>query len=126
MTDTTAGVFVPEDAPPWPDDRPRAVFHLHVTESTGPFEDDRGYEHGQTCPGCRQRPEFGEQIVRLGDSWWHLACVAKHMREGGADAAWRALGADLAARPSQYSVTETRAITRQLLRLAAVPISPSA
>jgi hypothetical protein len=57
--------------------------------------------------------------VRLGDLWWHLGCAAQHMRTKGAAAAWMALGADLAARPSAYSVTETRAIVRQLLHLTA-------
>jgi len=103
----------------WPDDRPRRTFSIVVVESTGPFEDDRGYEAGQQCPGCEERPESGEEILRLGDVWWHLACMSRRMREGGADVAWMSLGVDLAARPSRYSVTETRAITRNLLRLAA-------
>lgn len=112
-----ADIYSPGSEPHWPDDRPRRIFQLVVTESTGPFEDERGYENGQECPGCDRRPEQGDEIVRFGTEWWHLACSTKHMRAGGADAAWLALGADLAARPSKYGVTETRAIVRNLLRL---------
>lgn len=112
------------DRPHWPDDRPRQTFYLTVTESTGPFDDGRGYESGQECPRCQRRPEHGEEIVRLGDQWWHLGCAAQHMRAGGAAAAWLALGADLAARPSKYSVTETRAIVRQLLHIAELTDAP--
>ncbi|MFF7991731.1 hypothetical protein ACFZDG_18300 [Kitasatospora xanthocidica] len=116
------------DRPHWPDDRPRQIFHLSVIESTGPFEDARGDETGQECPQCHKRPARGQQIVRLGDQWWHLPCAAHHMRSGGATAAWLALAADLAARPSNYSVTETRAIVRQLLavtRLTDAPLCPN-
>ncbi|MDH6141120.1 hypothetical protein P3T35_003133 [Kitasatospora sp. GP30] len=108
----------------WPDERPRRIFHLSVPESTGPFEDSAGYEHGQPCPGCQQRPEHGADIVRLGNQWWHLRCAAHHMRTSGAAAAWLALGADLAARPSAYSVTETRAIVRQLLAITTATDAP--
>ena len=104
---------------PWPDDRPRQIFHLAVTTSTGPHQGPYGEEDGQACPGCEERPAEGDEITRLGNLWWHLACAAKHLRDGGADAAWLLLGADLAARPSKYGVTETRAITRNLLRLLA-------
>ncbi|GAA2112559.1 hypothetical protein GCM10009759_55420 [Kitasatospora saccharophila] len=119
MTDTqpTADVTPLGDPPPW-DDRPRLSYDLHVTISNGPFQDSHGYETGQTCPGCDQRPTDGDEITRIGTTWWHLACFTRHMRTGGADAAWQALGTDLAARPSRYSVAETRAITRNLLRLA--------
>jgi hypothetical protein len=107
------------DELPWPDERPRQTFHLVVTESTGPHQGPYGDEDGQACPGCAHRPAEGDEITRLGDLWWHLACATAHMRTGGADAAWLLLGADLAARPSRYGVTETRAIARNLLRLAA-------
>jgi hypothetical protein len=108
---------ITKDRPIWDDDRPRTVFQLSVTESTGPYLDDHGYAYGQLCPDCNVSPVRGEEICRFGEQWWHLACARTHMRNGGADTAWLMLGADLAARPSRYSVSETRAITRNLLRL---------
>lgn len=105
------------DLPNWRETRPHLSFSLHVTTSAGPFHDDRGYETGRHCPGCEERPAEDDEITRIGADWWHLTCFAQHMRNGGADAAWIALGTDLAARPSRYSVNETRAIVRSLLRL---------
>ncbi|MGW4648080.1 hypothetical protein [Kitasatospora sp. NPDC004289] len=124
---TAPSASITPDLPLWTsDDRPRTTFQLSVTESTGPFVDDNGWEQGQTCPGCDLRPADGEEILRFGDQWWHLTCTRTRMRTGGADAAWLMLGADLAARPSRYSVAETRAIVRNLLRLTAVPSAPEA
>ncbi|PBC71534.1 hypothetical protein BX265_6144 [Streptomyces sp. TLI_235] len=113
-------VFSPggPDEPHWPDERPRQTFRLVVTTSAGPFQGPFGEEDGKPCPGCTERPAEGDEITQLGARWWHLGCAKKHLRTGGADEAWLLLGADLAARPSRYSVTETRAITRNLLRLA--------
>jgi hypothetical protein len=125
MTDQASATIFPPDSPPiLSDDRPRRVFFLEVVESTGPLEDDRGYEHGQACPGCKMRPEQGQEIVRFGAQWWHLGCAGHRMRSGGAAAAWLALGADLAARPSRYTVTETRAIVRQLVHIAGITDAP--
>jgi hypothetical protein len=118
MSTQPAAITPLGDLPPW-EPQPSTAFTLHVSTSSGPFEDTAGYETGQQCPGCDTRPEAGEEITRFGSTWWHLACVRVLMRNGGADAAWMTLGADLAARPSRYSVTETRAIVRNLLRLAA-------
>jgi hypothetical protein len=113
----TADITPLDDLPPW-QDRPSTTVTLHIATSSGPFEDAAGYETGQHCPGCDTRPAAGDEIIRFGSTWWHLTCARTLMRDGGANAAWMALGADLAARPSHYNVTETRAIVRNLLRLA--------
>jgi hypothetical protein len=116
------GVFSPGNGPDdWPIERDRQIFELVVTTSTGPFHAPNGDMDGRPCSGCAELPAEGDEITRLGDLWWHLNCARKHLRERGADEAWLLLGADLAARPSRYGVAETRAITRNLLRLTARP-----
>lgn len=97
-------------------------FRWRVAESTGPHtgrdSDGAPYDSGIPCPGCHGHPEAGDTILKLLDGWWHTRCAATYLRHGGADTAWLALAHDLATRPSRYGVADTRAITRNLLRLA--------
>lgn len=108
-----------------PDPAARQVteFRLTLTESKGPHEgreQDTGAptESGQPCPGCDEIPLPGDTVTKLTGAWWHAHCAAARLREGGVDEAWTVLGLSLAARPSKFSTTETRAIVRNLLRIA--------
>lgn len=81
----------------------------------GELMDVIGY--GTECPGCGKVPKAGELVTKIFFSWWHDLCGAAHLRDMGADAAWVALAQQLQRSPSRFSVTETRAIVRNLLRL---------
>lgn len=70
------------------------------------------------CPGCERAPIQGEQITKLFGVWWHGRCGAKHLRESAADEAWLALGAQLERNPKRFTHAETKAIVRNLLKIA--------
>jgi hypothetical protein len=73
---------------------------------------------GSACPGCQKVPAAGEQITRIFYAWWHAACGAAHLRSTAADEAWLALAHQLERAPSKFSNAETKAIVRNLLRIA--------
>ncbi|MEU6244833.1 hypothetical protein [Streptomyces sp. NPDC047024] len=85
-------------------------------------------DRGTTCPGCGKIPAAGQQITKLSGVWWHGTCGAAYLRRAGADEAWLALAHQLERAPSRFSTSETKAIVRNLLRLAGaattVPDSP--
>jgi hypothetical protein len=110
-------------AAPEPEATQFTEFRLTLADSKGPHEGreaDTGApcETGQICPGCEEIPLRGDSIVKLWGAWWHAEHAARQLREGGVDEAWIALGQSLAARPSFFGVAETRAIARNLLRIA--------
>jgi hypothetical protein len=74
--------------------------------------------HGTTCPGCGEVPKAGDSITKIFYSWWHDLCGAKHLRDMATDAAWIALGQQLERAPSKFTNPETKAIVRNLLRIA--------
>lgn len=73
---------------------------------------------GTTCPGCQKVPGPGEKITRIFYAWWHANCGAAYLRSTAADEAWLALAHQLERSPSKFSNPETKAITRNLLRIA--------
>ncbi|MGI5436191.1 hypothetical protein ACQEV4_01415 [Streptomyces shenzhenensis] len=101
---------------------------ISISESKGPVEggprpladgtivDTIGW--GTTCPGCDKIPTAGQKITRIFYAWWHATCGAAYLRSTAADEAWLALGHQLERAPSKFSTTETKAIVRNLLRLA--------
>ncbi|MDJ0342182.1 hypothetical protein QMK19_03150 [Streptomyces sp. H10-C2] len=104
------------------------TIRIDVSESKGAFAaSTHVYEDGHTiesiawgtkCPGCDRVPAEGEQITRIFFTWWHAKCGAKYLRATGADEAWLALAQQLERAPSRFSNPETKAIVRNLLRIA--------
>ncbi len=102
--------------------------HLDVSESKGTVPSrthilDNGRSivseaWGTCCPGCRKLPAEGEQITRIDHTWWHATCGAKYLRDGAADEAWMTLAHQLERAPSRFTNPETKAIVRNLLRIA--------
>lgn len=100
---------------------------LDLAESKGPYE-RRLVEYdgrelvadawGTTCPGCGKIPVVGESISKIFANWWHASCGAKHLRTVAADEAWLVLAHQLERAPSRFSNPETKAIVRNLLRIA--------
>jgi hypothetical protein len=83
---------------------------------------------GSTCPGCGKVPAAGQKITKISGVWWHGTCGAAYLRTAGADEAWIALAHQLERSPSRFNNAETKAIVRNLLRIAGtattVPDSP--
>ena len=81
-----------------------------------------------TCPGCGKIPTAGQQITKISGVWWHGTCGAAYLRSTSPDEAWLALGTQLERAPSRFNNAETKAIVRNLLRIAGsvttVPESP--
>lgn len=73
---------------------------------------------GSTCPGCDKIPTAGQQITKIFHAWWHASCGAAYLRSSVADEAWLALGHQLERSPSKFNNAETKAIARNLLRIA--------
>ncbi|WP_328845471.1 hypothetical protein [Streptomyces sp. NBC_00258] len=104
------------------------VVRLALAESKGAIpggwrEDTGGRavqtaDWGTVCPGCDKIPAAGQQITRIFYAWWHASCGAAYLRSTAADEAWVALGHQLERRPSAFTNPETKAITRNLLRIA--------
>lgn len=104
------------------------VVRLALSESKGAipseWREDTGGRAAQTadwgtlCPGCNKIPAKGEKITRIFHGWWHANCGAAYLRSTGADDAWLALAHQLERSPSKFTNPETKAITRNLLRIA--------
>ncbi|WPO69914.1 hypothetical protein [Streptomyces sp. KN37] len=104
------------------------VVRLALSESKGAIpggwrEDTSGraaltQAWGTVCPGCDKVPAAGQQITRIFYAWWHANCGAAYLRSTAADEAWVALGHQLERRPSAFTNSETKAIARNLLRIA--------
>ncbi|MGW2044675.1 hypothetical protein ACWCPF_05760 [Streptomyces sp. NPDC001858] len=81
-----------------------------------------------TCPGCGKVPEAGQKITKIFYAWWHGNCGAAYLRSTAADEAWLALAHQLERAPSRFNNAETKAIVRNLLRIAGaartIPESP--
>lgn len=73
---------------------------------------------GSTCPGCEKVPTAGQQITKIFHAWWHATCGVAYLRSTAADEAWLALAHQLERSPSKFNNAETKAITRNLLRIA--------
>ncbi|MEU0934455.1 hypothetical protein [Embleya sp. NPDC005971] len=92
---------------------------LRTTYSKGPY--DAAFDPipaGTACGGCREVPQVDAEITKVNGSWWHGSCAARWLREVGADEAWLLLAQRLADAPSHFDNAETKAITRNLLRIA--------
>ncbi|MEU9183348.1 hypothetical protein AB0D14_02020 [Streptomyces sp. NPDC048484] len=104
------------------------VVRLALSESKGAipggWREDTGGRAVQTadwgtlCPGCDKIPAKGEKITRIFHAWWHANCGAAYLRSTAADEAWLALAHQLERSPSKFTNPETKAITRNLLRIA--------
>ncbi|MEV8036720.1 hypothetical protein [Streptomyces sp. NPDC086182] len=104
------------------------VVRLALSESSGALpggwrEDTAGKalkmsDWGTTCPGCDKVPAAGQRITKIFHSWWHATCGAAYLRSTAADEAWLALAHQLERSPSRFCNAETKAITRNLLRIA--------
>ena len=70
------------------------------------------------CPGCDEVTRPGDVITKMYQTWWHQACAESYLTTVGQDEAWRVLGRQLAARPSAFTATTTRAVVENLLRMA--------
>ncbi|MDX2696846.1 hypothetical protein [Streptomyces ipomoeae] len=70
------------------------------------------------CPGCDKVPAAGQKITKIFHAWWHATCGAAYLRSTAADEAWLALAHQLERSPSKFNNAETKAITRNLLRIA--------
>jgi hypothetical protein len=83
---------------------------------------------GSNCPGCDKVPTAGQQITKIFHAWWHATCGAAYLRSTAADEAWLAIAHQLERAPSRFNNAETKAIVRNLLRIAGaattVPDSP--
>ncbi|MFJ5306113.1 hypothetical protein [Streptomyces sp. NPDC088350] len=73
---------------------------------------------GSVCPGCDKVPAAGQRITKIFYAWWHASCGAAYLRSTAADEAWLALAHQLERSPSKFNNAETKAITRNLLRIA--------
>ncbi|MGX9887360.1 hypothetical protein [Streptomyces sp. NPDC002276] len=73
---------------------------------------------GSTCPGCSKVPAAGQKITKIFHTWWHATCGAAYLRSTAADEAWLALAHQLERSPSRFTNAETKAITKNLLRIA--------
>lgn len=104
------------------------VVRLALSESKGAIpggwrEDTGGHatqtaDWGTLCPGCGKIPAKGEKITRIFHAWYHANCGAAYLRSTAADEAWLALAHQLERSPSKFTNPETKAITRNLLRIA--------
>lgn len=104
------------------------VVRLALSESKGAIpggwrEDTAGHaaltaDWGTVCPGCDKIPAKGEKITRIFHAWYHANCGAAYLRSTAADEAWLALAHQLERSPSKFTNPETKAITRNLLRIA--------
>lgn len=104
------------------------VVRLALAESKGAIpggwrEDTAGHavqmaDWGTVCPGCDKVPAAGQRITKIFHAWWHASCGAAYLRTTAADEAWLALGHQLERSPSRFCNAETKAITRNLLRIA--------
>jgi len=103
------------------------VGHLAVAESQGrrlpkvlkqPDESIVVWDPpSRPCPGCQEVTNAGEAITKIYEVWWHYDCAKKYLEGAGKDEAWRVLGSQLAAHPSMFRATTTRAIVQNLLRM---------
>ncbi|KAB1149246.1 hypothetical protein F7R91_05665 [Streptomyces luteolifulvus] len=104
------------------------VVRLAISESQGAIpggwrEDTVGKavqmaDWGTVCPGCDKVPAAGQRITKIFHAWWHASCGAAYLKSTAADEAWLALGHQLERRPSGFNNSETKAIVRNLLRIA--------
>ncbi|MDH2424769.1 hypothetical protein [Sphaerisporangium sp. TRM90804] len=111
--------------------RPTEI-RISISESKGPHMgsvvrdvDENGVEFeyqtigtATACPGCGKVPLNGSLITKIFGTWWHDRCGAKHLRQMGADQAWLALGMQLERNPNRFTHAETKAIVRNLLKIA--------
>lgn len=89
----------------------------HVSDETGSTS-YRTSGFATKCPECEQTPIAGETITKILGAWFHADCGAKALNRMHADRAWLALGQQLERAPSRFTNAETKAIVRNLLRVA--------
>lgn len=112
---------------------------IAVSESKGPIpprleriSDETGEATYRTeglatqCPECDKAPIAGETITKILGTWFHVECGAKVLNRVDADRAWMALGQQLERAPSRFTNAETKAITRNLLRIAGAYVTLAA
>lgn len=114
----------------------RTQITISLSESKGPIpprmeriSDETGEASYRTsgfstkCPECERTPIAGETITKILGSWFHAECGAKALNRMQADRAWLALGQQLERAPSRFTNAETKAIVRNLLRIAGMYVT---
>lgn len=101
----------------------RPTIALRSIPSSGPIEarewDTGAYVDLSTpCPGCKGTIEKGEQIVKLGHSWFHLDCGKDHLTATDVQNAWVMIAMDMARSPRSYGVKEIRVVMEHLIQVA--------
>lgn len=101
----------------------RPTIALRSIPSRGPIEaqeQDTGawVDLSTPCPGCKGTTEEGEQIVKLGHSWFHLDCAKEHITKTDVHNAWVLIAMDVARSPRSYGVKEIRVVMEHLIQVS--------